>query len=901
MEAGFGINLEGFLIKGNLSLSPAELPVIQGDGSLEGSGTLYFNRLQEYDVGGGVTIQGIVIQNQQVYIPYTGPSDHPTSASFIIDGGVTINNITNSVSITSGGALTVKGGAAFKKNVHFGGIVDLNNNKIVNVPWPVNGLDGVNKDYVDSVADRLSGNFTTGQVIIAASNGDAIRGYDSFTFNGNELRIDTPVYITNAQPSINLSTGSLVINGGITANANSIIDGTLNMYNNYINNVLDPINPSDAATKQYVDSKTYGNLLGSFGNTQIIIGTTDQNTLISYNSFTYDGTNLILGTSANLIISNTNNSNGLTSGAPVIFNGGVNIYKDVYIGGELDVNLKNIRNVQDPVLPYDAVNKRYVDDLFNNVTIGNIYLQNNTLTPTDIDDFIYPVDIEAFVTYVYVHNDYDKCCVYTLKGINRNGNWYLWKQYSGEPTNITFYINSLISGEGQIQYTNTNISGLSSIRYYSQTLITDLPTPENNQINKTLQYTNTFIDIPELQFSSNNLDANKLYISVSSLTDDRYGLYIIDCSLKGSNWISNISSIGNIQNIRFTINTSGPDALVQYTNTNISTDYILRCQQLQILNTMTSYTLFANTNVPTYVSESDFAFSYYQNSFNLTIYVEAPSQTTSALYTIEGFYCDGSWHATIRYSGDILNVQFSLYTNNNIAYLKYINPNNFDLIVKVLTLDPSLDVGFRPLPVINGGTGMSYLTPYTVLRGNGENPIIGTIDFIYKDYTLILGSSSSIYINNTSPAINLTTGGTFTTLGGVSINKNVIIGEQLTVKDVDITPSTGDITAERVFYALNNQNIPSDITDFIFNSNVKSFTGVACITVTTNSNIYDMLYELKGLQKLSGWIMSYNLSLGDILSFTFSITSTGQIQYTSPNLAGWIQTVIHFRALTTTI
>ena len=59
---------------------------------------------------------------------------------------------------------------------------------------------------------------------------------------------------------------------------------------------------------------------------------------------------------------------------------------------------------------------------------------------------------------------------------------------------------------------------------------------------------------------------------------------------------------------------------------------------------------------------------------------------------------------------------------------------------------------FEPLTVTLGGTGHSRFNPYAVLRGNGTNPIIGTDDFIYKDYILTLGGSSSILLNNTTTA-----------------------------------------------------------------------------------------------------------------------------------------------------
>ena len=61
MESGFGQNLEGFLIKGNLSLAPAANPTLQGDGSIEGSGTLYFDNIREYNNSNGINIQDIIL------------------------------------------------------------------------------------------------------------------------------------------------------------------------------------------------------------------------------------------------------------------------------------------------------------------------------------------------------------------------------------------------------------------------------------------------------------------------------------------------------------------------------------------------------------------------------------------------------------------------------------------------------------------------------------------------------------------------------------------------------------------------------------------------------------------------------------------------------------------------
>ena len=68
MESGFGQNLEGFLVKGNLSLNPSLLPLYQGDGSLEASKPLYINNIQEYTPNNGINIHNTIFTKNLVTI-----------------------------------------------------------------------------------------------------------------------------------------------------------------------------------------------------------------------------------------------------------------------------------------------------------------------------------------------------------------------------------------------------------------------------------------------------------------------------------------------------------------------------------------------------------------------------------------------------------------------------------------------------------------------------------------------------------------------------------------------------------------------------------------------------------------------------------------------------------------
>lgn len=1455
MESGFGQNLEGFLIKGNLSLAPSANPSLQGDGSVEGSGTLYFDYIREYNYSSGVNIQDVSFQNGKLTIPYTIPSDNATSASVIIDGGISIKHTQNASSTTSGGALTVVGGAAIGKDLLVGGVLNMTGNAIKNLAYPVIGSDGVNKDYVDSVAGRVSGNFTTGQVIFADSNGDAIRGYDFFKIDSGKLDLSIPLSITNTSNAdgssaslqilggvnikkdtiveglinlsgnsiINLSSpvnnldaankqyvdnlitnltfgnisgnftsGQLIVGdtsgnsvkgydtlifdgttltlfntnnnsfvcyGGISINRDAFIGGILNVNNNKIINVADPVNNLDAVNKEYVDNLitnlTFGNINGNFTSGQLIVADTSGNNIRGYDNFTFTSNanssgSVILSNVTDIRIQNTSNATGLTNGGTLTSLGGASFKKDVYIGGVLDVNLQNIKSVADPIDDYDAVNKEYVDSLFADCCSGgggggggggistNVFnLNNNVLSPEDIPIFYYPESILAFTASVYVQYNNTSTALYTIRGIHCGNSWDITSSYIGTPLGIKFYIRNN-SGQGLLQYTNKNTTGFASIRFSTTsnidisssnnqlnipilnniTTFTDIPilsfpsgsvdsfkliafVSSNNQcgmfflnsvytngvwnlnshnigdiggidfcisnsgvvqyknnnlandyivrvvqysflttqsriildantvvptnINTTdlafenitnfqislvandnvtnksalyeihgvldgtvwkinsryigddlgvkffintisgntgiLQYTNknvnnvnirynkrlqnlfepltvtlggtgnsrfnpyavlrgngtnpiigtddfiykdykltlgeessivlrntttatsltnggslisyggasfqkdvfiggqldvnlkniknvadpivdydavnkryvdtainnldlnnninpveqnallnngvlvaedipnfkfddtvrafisnihvdsgnntalytirgincnthwslstslignpcgvdfhirkangigymqytnqnlsgvttirymtnstiytnsstsqinynllsnqvSFTEIPILTFSNSILDSVKLLIYVSSNIDNKYGLVLANCVLRNNQWNINTYNIGDVSGIRFRIRSDSGSSVIEYTNTNVSNDYTIRVTNINILHNLESFTLVPNANTPIEIDTPLLRMPVESFYFQLSIYVNVPLLNKSALFEVQGVVCNNQWMINSRYTGDYTGVKFYMTTLSDIGYLTFTNINNVNAYIKFIKDVPLTSL--KPLHVSKGGTGTGYLNPYTILRGNGTNPIIGTSDLIYQDNKLIVGNSSSIIITNTSSSINLTTGSTFVAYGGVSINKELFIGKQLVVKDVDITPNVEDISAERQFLAGNNITSPDDVTGFVFTTlSTKSFSGIACITVVTGDDEFDTLYELKGLRKRSGWILNSSY-MGDNTNIKFTITPSGQIQYTSPNMSNWVSTKIKFRAMTTT-
>jgi hypothetical protein len=149
------------------------------------------------------------------------------------------------------------------------------------------------------------------------------------------------------------------------------------------------------------------------------------------------------------------------------------------------------------------------------------------------------------------------------------------------------------------------------------------------------------------------------------------------------------------------------------------------------------------------------------------------------------------------------------------------------------------------------------------------------------------------------------------TTGSVTVSTNDYLplldassatGGSIIFNTVDVSPSLGDISRERIFTAVNNQSSPANITNFIFsNSVVRAFDAIVSVTILTsdNTNRY-AYYNLKGVQKAGNWVVNSSY-VGDATGFTFSITNSGQIQYTSTNIANYDSSFVSFRALTTSI
>lgn len=113
------------------------------------------------------------------------------------------------------------------------------------------------------------------------------------------------------------------------------------------------------------------------------------------------------------------------------------------------------------------------------------------------------------------------------------------------------------------------------------------------------------------------------------------------------------------------------------------------------------------------------------------------------------------------------------------------------------------------------------------------------------------------------------------------------------------TGSAGDIQ-ETSFSLANNQASAANVTSLAFSSAVaRSFEALVSVEIDAASDLFEV-FKLYGIQRGADWQMSVE-STGDNSLVAFTITSSGQVQYTSGNYTTFVAGLIKFRAIVTSV
>lgn len=192
------------------------------------------------------------------------------------------------------------------------------------------------------------------------------------------------------------------------------------------------------------------------------------------------------------------------------------------------------------------------------------------------------------------------------------------------------------------------------------------------------------------------------------------------------------------------------------------------------------------------------------------------------------------------------------------------------------------------------------------VKGNKSGGSADPSDLVLSDVaeatssvlTITNGTKAVAASSNLTIKVNLDNGKLY--VGNAS---NVPVGVSLsgdaTLSNVGVLTLSNGIS-HTSFSAANNQSSAADVTGLAFaNGSVRSFEALVSVYVNATASLYEQ-FKLYGIQNGTGWYFTSH-SLGDTSGFVFTITSAGQVQYTSTNNAGFVAATVKFRAITTAV
>jgi hypothetical protein len=228
-----------------------------------------------------------------------------------------------------------------------------------------------------------------------------------------------------------------------------------------------------------------------------------------------------------------------------------------------------------------------------------------------------------------------------------------------------------------------------------------------------------------------------------------------------------------------------------------------------------------------------------------------------------------------------------------IAYSKLSLSNsivNGDIATSAAIARTKLAAGTANHIVVNDGSGvLSSTATLDIARGGtGQTSQTAAFDALAPSTT-----KGDLIAHNGTDNVRL----------GVGTDGQVLVANSAAATGLSwaAVPSaaTGDINLTS-FAGANNVATPANVTGLAFaNGTVRAFKALVSVHLDATSDAFEV-FELMGVQRGADWSMSATAT-GDVSGVDFTITSAGQVQYTSPNAAGFVSLTIKFRAQVTTV
>lgn len=855
-------------------------------------------------VAGGVSIaknlivgESIVYSNPyevgstlgQITLLSTQPSQDISKGSLITYGGISINTTFNATSITSGGGLTIAGGAGISEDLYVGGTSYLNSLSSANVV--VNNLTTSN--LYGNYSEIVTIDSTTANLLTIKSNDISSSNIQVTNATSDNLLVS----LLNANGSLNTianiftnsgyiginntdPTYTLDING--TMNINSTA-GIMNIINaNTLTDVLEiqNTNISGGSAIQFNNNSGTATSYIGYGNTYDV---PFQNTAYFYSELGipiklaagYNVNNPVLLNAADnsMSILSTTEAVDTSSGALKV-SGGVGIAGNVYIGGHLNINSPfsvNILNTQASINSTTGA-MELVGGLSINVTDktnsnASSYTAGGGIT---LDGGL------AVSEDTYIGGTID------IKSGSANMNPILLRSLQIYSNNVTGTSTSTLIQSGNatrtpmsfvpIKFTGWNDGSNPKMTINVNTI--DIAN-SLNVLNTTNTLGNLFTydgkvgignTLPNSELQLSNNYANRKIVLYETVNNDHqtysFGVtsgelrYQVNDTSSDHTFYAGIDNLSSQELLR--IKGSGEVSMNNlYTNNHSSST--LNVIGLTAGNINFTGDLYKNGDL--YIS------SQWNGTTGNTLYYGTSGSVLVGIGTSDPAY-------TLDVNGD-LNFNGALYNNGNL----YISSQWTGTTGNTLYYGTSGSVT----------VGIGTTDPGYTLDVNGDIMIRGTTDSL-NSATGSLIVAGGVAVGSTTDSESTTSGGALTVAGGAAIAKSLSVGSHINLSGIN-TQFSGS------FEGANDVTTPSDITGLIFPSaTIRSFNVMMSISISRSAGgNYFAQYSIDGVQNDNGWIIEEEY-IGDNTGLDFSINTDGQIQYKSPNYVNWSSTVIRYTA-----
>jgi hypothetical protein len=236
---------------------------------------------------------------------------------------------------------------------------------------------------------------------------------------------------------------------------------------------------------------------------------------------------------------------------------------------------------------------------------------------------------------------------------------------------------------------------------------------------------------------------------------------------------------------------------------------------------------------------------------------------------------------------------------SNPVKLRCLDENGGDMFIVSTNTKGSVNASTGALVLNNGGLSINSTVESLSATAGGALTVAGGAAI---GSSLRVGSdihfSGSLYQNG-SPFVSGGGGQWTETAGNISYTSGSVVAENL----VSTNFSAGNLVASALnlgmssmfsgsFSASNNVSAATDVSGLAFSADRSSFSGSVMVYIDAATDLYEH-FTLSGNRKVSGWDL-YVSSQGDISGVVFSITSAGQLQYTSTDVAGFVSGIFRY-------